>query len=487
MTNAYELVCWLVEAANLDKAPVGIEIELGIRIGLQTPQLEEYLAEYGFRWTNDASVEMRPKSLEVYYTDFELVSDEPMSWSVLRPNLERVLAFLKREDNVEVQRTNRPIHTQSTEPVFPGEKRKTFRGPTKVVRMPRAIVPQNFTAATHLHFDHTWFDSAEHAKNFVESFNNMMAELPKTLPIARYTELPGRKASNPKRGTFYAGLEPIPTDVDTLRKTYNGRTRPKTAREYLASIGNQKNLTRYAAMNVKAVEDRGDVEFRFPHSTMNIATISGWFQTLAEMIQFATKQAGGWEEFEKHASAEAPEVTKFLATARAQSARSRDPMVIQKEPRRSVQRLLKAPKPDPKKKIRISPEIMRQAIEHEPSPEGLRTWLDRLQSIIDLEAGEPHELQAIRDRISHLTTHGVPAWGPPREEESLSRLPHFNRKIVLFLGDGQTLVIAKGGGRFFTYGVVRDTAMDLRELDLMTRDIIADHGGIRRTWVDPDH
>lgn len=472
MINARELVCWLVEAANLDKAPVGIEIELGLRIGLQTPQLEEFLAEYGFKWTKDASVEMRPKSLEVYYSDFELVSEEPMLWSDLRPNLERVLAFLKREDQVEVQRTNRPLYTQTVEPIFPGEKRKTFRSATKVIRMPRAIVPQNFTAATHIHFDHTWFDSAAHSKSFVESFNRMMGELPKTLPVARYADQPAKvsRGQGPKRGQFYAGLEPIPTA--------GGKETAKTAREYLASLASQRNMGRYQALNVMAVEDRGDVEFRFPHSTMNMATISGWVQTVAEMIDFASRETGGWEEFERHAAKEAPDVTQFLSTARARSARSRDPVALQKKPTRAMTKLLRVPKGEKKQKIRIDPSVMRQALDHEPAPEGLRTWLDRLQSIIDLEAGEPHELEAIRRRIAQLQ-------GEPVQQESLTRLPHFNRKIVLFLGDGSTLVIAKGGGRYFTYGVVRDTAMDLRELDLMTRDIIADRGGIRRTWVDP--
>lgn len=471
MINAHELVCWLVEAANLDKAPVGIEIELGLRIGLISPQLEDYLAKFGFKWTKDASVEMRPKSLEVYYSDFELMSEKPMLWSVLRPNLERVLVFLKREDQVEVQWTHRPIYTQSVEPIFPGEKRRTFRSDTKVIRLPRAIVPQNFSAATHVHFDHTWFDSPEHARNFVESFNQMQSELPKVLPVSRYADTPTKqsKGQGPKRGQFYAGLKPTPVhqDPETTR----------TAREFLTALSKQRNMGRYTALNIMAVKERGDVELRFPHSTMNIATISGWFQTIAEMIEFSARQIGGWGEFEKHASKEAPEVSKFLSTARAQSIKSRDPTILQKKPTRAVTKLLRAPKKQ-QRKIRIAPGIMHQAIEHEPAPERLNTWIDQLQSILDLEAGEPHELQAIRDRIAQLQ-------GPPREEESLARLPRFNRKIVLFLGDGSTLVIAKGGGRYFTYGVVRDTAPDLRELDLMLRDVIADRGGIRRTWVDP--
>jgi hypothetical protein len=260
--------------------------------------------------------------------------------------------------------------------------------------------------------------------------------------------------------------------------TAGGKETAKTAREYLASLASQRNMGRYQALNVMAVEDRGDVEFRFPHSTMNIATISGWVQTIAEMIDFSARETGGWEEFERHAAKEAPDVSKFLATARAQSAKSRDPVALQKKPTKAVTKLLRAPKGEKKSKIRIDPNIMRQALDHEPAPEGLRTWIDRLQSIIDLEAGEPHELDAIRRRIAQLQ-------GEPVQQESLTRLPHFNRKIVLFLGDGTTLVIAKGGGRYFTYGVVRDTAKDLRELDLMTRDIIADRGGIRRTWVDP--
>jgi hypothetical protein len=214
---------------------------------------------------------------------------------------------------------------------------------------------------------------------------------------------------------------------------------------------------------------------------MNIATISGWFQTIAEMIEFSARQIGGWDEFEKHTSKEAPEISKFLSTARAQSSKSRDPIAIQKEPTRAVTKLLR---PSMKHKIQLPPDVMRLALEHEPAPENLDTWINMLQNLIDLKAGDPRQVQAIRDRIAQLQ-------GPPREEESLTenltRLPHFNRKIVLFLGDGSTLVIAKGGGRYFTYGVVRDTAPDLGELDLMLRDIIADRGGIRRTWVDPQN
>lgn len=477
--DARALVCWLLEAANLDKAPVGIEIELGLRLGMDRARLAEFLEDRGFDWVNDNSIEMRPKSLEVYYTDFELKSAEPMRWSVLKEGLEQILAFLKRVDLTEVQRSDRPLYAQAVTPVFPGEKRRKFTSPTKIIRLPRAIVPSTFTAATHLHFDHTWFESAAHAKMFVESFNKMSAELPKFLPAARYTDLPGKDLGT-SRGTFYAALSPIPTA---------GTRAVGSARRYLSQLSTHREVNRYNALNVMAVESRGDVEFRFPHSTMNIATISGWFQTVAEMIDYAARlrHPGDWDDFEGHLALEDPKTAEFLRVARRRAASSRDPLSIARGPSKAVARLLRNPKnvsPSTSRVNYIDRDVLLQALNHEPEVERVKTWIDRLQTIIDLNMAAPRDLEAIRRRISELSA-ASPSTPLPREEESLMCIPHFQRKLVLRFGDRSNLVIYRQANERYSFaGALKGWASNRAELELMLRDVVADRGGIQRYWAD---
>lgn len=491
--NALELVVQLVEAANLDRAPVGIEIECGIRLDLRGPQLDDFLADLDFVSTGDSSVEMRAKSLEMYYTDFELVSAEPMPWSSLRHGLTQALAFLKREDMVEVPRTRFPSWVRPVQPVFKGQASKPRRSAaSKVIHLPRAIVPQNFTAGTHFHFDHSWFDSAAHAKNLVLSLNQLMAGLPDALPKPRYAEWPaGRRPSrggSPKRASFYASIDPVPIP---------GNADQSSARNFLSSLANQPGLSRYTAFNVQAVENRGDVEFRFPHSTLNMATISGWFQLLAELIEFSKAHVGGWDEFEAYASKEAPEVNKFLDAARKRSASSRDPLAIQNGMTRAVRKLMspaKAAKPVPSPSGRGATEaparglldrnVLLQALDHDPEPGREEHWIENLQSIIDAGLA-PQANTEIQQRINDLRARTLAPAHEGLQEGQVSRLK-FQRKVVLFLRDQSKLVITRLGNRFVTSGLVRgESAGSLHELDMVLRDVVSDHGGIAREWVDP--
>ena len=405
MHEARDLICYLIEAANLDKALVGIEIELGLRLGLDTPQLNDFLERHGFKWTHDRSVTMRKGSLEQYYDDFELVSIDPMPWSHLNPELEAVLAFLKREDDVEVQRTSAPVHTKTVTPLFPGEKQRKFLTPTKVIRLPRARVPSNFSAATHLHFDYRWFDSVNHAQRLVTAFNKIQSELPKMLPVGRYNDDPELGNDQDRRGHWYGQLKPLQTYPPGYLSPAPAGSKKMgypNVRNYFASLASYPGVDRYRALNVMAVAERGDIEFRFPHSTMNIATISGWFQMLAELIDFAVKHDGGWEEFTQHNSAEAPEVNSFLAAQRSRSSTSQDPTAIQTKPSRSVSRLLRRPRGASKPKKMLTPETLELALTHEPSPDKLPGWISQLRNIVDMEAAPPDKLEEIKQRLAEL-------------------------------------------------------------------------------------
>jgi hypothetical protein len=480
------MVCSLVEAADIDKGLVGIDLEFLIRGDLaNSREFHHFLRKHGFNATADNSITTRKVNLEQYYEGLEIISDEPKKWSTILAGLNAVLAFLKREDDVEVLRIARAdgTHLVAQEPIFndvKGPDKKKFRSqaPTKVLKMPRAKVPQNFSAATHFHFDaDTWFANAKHAHQLVQALNNMVDDLPKHLPAGRYSD-----ADKTKGGHFYASTSTIGTDPDF--------DMTDSASDYLSSLARSPEITRYMAMNIMPVAKRGDVEFRFMHSSLNINTIDSWFRVIAEMIVYAEGHAeGDIHRFRRHAEREAPDVVKFLDREAHRSFKSQDPMWIQSRPKKSMQRHFKPSMPV-KKAPQAQSERHWQNHINDPGDDvaqiedtlffientlgGLRDQED--SATIDMLKDAQVDLEARLERLR------------PIQQDSLreSRIPRFNSKIILFLGDDSKLVITKSvGNRYFINGALRARADSLAELEMMLRDPIAERGGLVRTWADP--
>lgn len=306
---------YLAEAANLDKADVGVELELAVRYDLVSrevfPKFEEFLVKHGFDYTIDASVSVS-YGKENFYTPIEL-SSAVSRWSELRQNLARVLAFLRHEDVVEVTPS---FKLRSLTPVF-GERPKEPLG-GKLLRLPRAVIPQNFSAGTHLHFDHQWFDNYKHVRNFVATFNSFQRKLPDLLPKQRY--------HFDHRQNRHAEIvrHPLPQNTPMFRGS---------DMEHLSALIGLGMLqaSRRAALNFKPVEGRGDIEFRFMHATLSLNVIEGWIRTIAELIELAKSEKGYWSgnkrgvSFNQYFQQNNPELADFLAKQRQKSATSRKP------------------------------------------------------------------------------------------------------------------------------------------------------------------
>jgi hypothetical protein len=298
---------YLVEAADLDKADVGIELELAIRRDFFKPGIfddfEEFLDDHGFSYDYDGSISVL-YGKENFYLPIEL-SSVALKWSELRQNLDRVLAFLRHEDVVEI---TPDFKFRPLKPIFRGfDKVRTAGG--KLLKLPRAITPKNFSAGTHLHFDHQWFDSAEHVLNFVATFNRFQHKLPDLLPKQRY--------NFDQRKNEYAKLTPHPL----MRAAHGSHL------NHLTVLG-LRQRDRYRALNFVPVEKRGDVEFRFMHATLSLNVIEGWVRTIAELIELAKSGTGAWRDktaaqFDQYFQQNNPELADFLAKQRQKSEKSR--------------------------------------------------------------------------------------------------------------------------------------------------------------------
>lgn len=318
----------LAEAADLNRGLIGLELEflvrddLGLSIGaddLYSNEFTRFARQCGFNLVTDSSVKPRStNSFETFYQNCEANSSQPTKWAKLSQGLARLLAWLKREDEVVITRG----HDAKVLPLkmkFTDQQLKT-RG-YKRYKLPRARIPSNGSAGLHLHIDvNTWFSDAKHAKRFLEAWNNFQTDIPAYLPKQRY-KVYGAK------GHRYASLDPIQTPTGREAGMMDD---PDDPTEYMRLIDQPD---RYRALNLKPLEDeeRGDIEFRFMHGTLNYETIAGWVKTIAEFVEYTRRPASALDKdthksFRGHSNREAPEVDKFLTKAANLSARSRDPM-----------------------------------------------------------------------------------------------------------------------------------------------------------------
>jgi hypothetical protein len=363
----------LAERVGFDDKKVGVELEFLLRYDLRlgadvgayrgglSNSLIDLLTSSGFILKRDRSVVLRPgNSLERFYADAEIASSaggEP--WSDLAPKLERVLAWLKHEDRVMFLRGSPNTIRLASKPVPENHK---------VLTLPRARTTSNYSAGLHLHFDvDDWFDSPAHVDAFLRYWNGFQGDVPKYLPVGRYA-----KSERGDRANFYASVDyPIVVPYDdelgvnpSLANMSPDRTDPMwnrmvSAVDYLKKSGG----ARYSALNVQKVRERGDIEFRFAHATLNFDTISGWLRLLAEFINFSkdyshVKQTaiGGIPQrsvpdvrsrFTGYLQREAPDSATFADRAQAVARKSKDPLTVQaaRPAPRATQRLFKLRKP----------------------------------------------------------------------------------------------------------------------------------------------
>jgi hypothetical protein len=293
----------LQEKVDINRGLVGVELELLIRKDIdRSRSFTDMLFDLEFSFDRDSSVRKNIWSRDIYYNDFETSSNEPTSWEHLRPRLVKLVSWLKREDLMYVTKD-----AQATKKVFGGQGDPNFRP----IKLSRGKSPNNPTAGMHLHFDvNSWFDNTEHTKRFVEAFNQYGPSFKDMVPASRYSH-------QHFFGNEYASFR----KQDFLHKSRGLSLSQYDPGEALAKSSGGK----YHALNMKSAMERGDIEFRFVNSTLNIGTIEGWLYTFAELIEYTRHQTP--ENWGQYLSKEAPEQQKFIQQRRAKMAKSStDPM-----------------------------------------------------------------------------------------------------------------------------------------------------------------
>lgn len=317
MDAASAIELFLPEAANLNLGRLGVEIECLLRrdIRQRDGNFERDFNALLFRTKfidgSDTSIERTPYTKDAYFVPFETANESPVEWSVLAPRLQQVLAWLRREDRVHVTRDS----TMTYETVA-SSAAVVAEDPTlwKEMVLPRGKVPNNASSAVHLHFDiKDWFESPEHAAQFVKQFNRVGPESFKpAIHPPRYNA-----GGNQPRGDFHAKF--VNTNPPAGWPAMLNPTYKKATQAAFYSVGGDRKQ----AMNCRAALKRGDVEFRFIHATLSFNTILGWFQALAELIEFSRLKMGDHSgDFKDYLSSEAPETEKFLKDRTARAARA---------------------------------------------------------------------------------------------------------------------------------------------------------------------
>lgn len=331
MTGAEFIVHQLLETADPNKGLLGVEIELLIRKDLDgVEKVGEVFRELGFSVDSDPTVYPRKDSLEQYYASLETSNEEPAKWSDLKPRLTKLLSWLKREDVVHVK----PVPDKWTSSVILSEP---LSG-SKSIKLARGRVASEFTGGTHLHFDaKTWFDTPEHAQNFVKFFNGWRKWITTMVPRGRYG-IPD------VGGETYAPPKEIKTPMEPPSEWNHP---PKTAKELL-DVYSKYNPVKYSALNFTRVRYDGDLEFRFMHATLNIGTIEGWIQLLADFIELSKEDANA--DWSARLARESPGSDEFVRKQASRSSRSEIPTEIQKKQPRATRRLLHRSVPKDKAK-----------------------------------------------------------------------------------------------------------------------------------------
>lgn len=317
----------LEEAVNIDRGNVAVEMEMLIRADIKdTKKLNELFFNLGMQHQPDGSIERNPWTRDAYYRPIEVTGEMPLRWSELKPKLLALLSWLKQSDEVFISRA--AAETGST--LLSKEAARAMhlrygafdQSKWKLVAMPRAKNPVNQSTGLHLHFDVAqWFSGVQHAETFVKMFNRTGEHFfrPAVHPSRYDDNRPGH------RGHGYAAWNALNEPTYSSGHVDN----PKSVRLYFSAA----HHSRLSAMNCMSVlkKDRGDVEFRFPHATLNLNTIEGWLFAIAEMIEFSRKYHIPGEkpidpksDFQSYLDQEAPDTATFLRN-RAEKMRKAKP------------------------------------------------------------------------------------------------------------------------------------------------------------------
>lgn len=233
----------------------------------------------GFNIGSDFSIEKRSEGFERLYRQCEIdIGKRP--WTQIERSVTALASWLRHEV---------PVKINGRDYILPVGK-----------------VPQTMQAGLHVHFDlGDWFDSPEHFTNFLKNVNRFLSQdMTKMVAGSRY-------ASPNSSGRQYASAGPIPVpnrkDIERFKKSSGGKLStmwakkgfsvitidPKKVRHFVNWWSDESSLTRDRAINLVSSWDHGTLEFRFMNSTLNVSSISGWIEFMAELIDMSRESDYG--------------------------------------------------------------------------------------------------------------------------------------------------------------------------------------------------
>jgi hypothetical protein len=298
--------------------PVGIDLELLVRRDL-LGIFSSYLESMGWTVEDDMSVKSTPYSQEeVFYVPIEISPIEPRSLSKLISELTRILSWLKHEDFVGYNKKDNDLtsslHSSTFRDFMTPLLRRTSdlkriskslkRFDYELLKLPRGRSPMNLSAGCHLHFDVvSWFDSGDHIERFIRLFYQSSSQIKGQI-------IPGRYSQPGERANLYADFDrELGGRIDGLDSKVSD---PKSRALYL--LGREKML----ALTAWQAKIRGDIEVRVFHSSLNISTITHWFDLIIDMIEKTKGSPAQWSDLDKKIKAETEKRSQAMARSQFQ-------------------------------------------------------------------------------------------------------------------------------------------------------------------------
>jgi len=143
------------------------------------------------------------------------------------------------------------------------------------VKLPRGKTTLDYSGGTHLHLDiDSWFDDDAHVRRFIELCWKYRGLLKSLAVKPRYSR-------RDMYGDKYATFGHLP-HFSAYSPTFDGPDGPALNKKAMAR---RLLPVKYDFVTGHKAVDRGDLEFRFMHGTLNINTIIDWFKTIIGLVE----------------------------------------------------------------------------------------------------------------------------------------------------------------------------------------------------------
>jgi hypothetical protein len=175
-------------------------------------------------------------------------------------------------------------------------------------KLPRGKSPMNLSAGCHLHFDiKSWFDSGDHVERFIRLFYASSDQIKGQI-------IPGRYSFPGERADLYANFDRKLGGYGSQEVDHTASNPSDPRHRAISLLGREKKL----ALTAWQAWNRGDLEVRVFHSSLNIATITHWFSLIISMIEKTRDSSADWSNLDPEVKAETEKRSKAMARSQFQ-------------------------------------------------------------------------------------------------------------------------------------------------------------------------